>query len=123
MRQNQSQNQKRSRGRGRRNNNHNINHSNLSRNSTIESNGPDGRVRGNAQQIKCNECSSSGSIRSEASKELAAACEEMRASDVRQTTCPHRHTMEPHPSRPLGLHGPASRLAHTSPDAVPTQHL
>ena len=51
MRQNQSQNQKRSRGRGRRNNNHTINHSNLSRNSTIESNGPDGRVRGNAQQL------------------------------------------------------------------------
>ena len=51
MRQNQSQNQKRSRGRGRRNNNYSINHSNLSRNSTIESNGPDGRVRGNAQQL------------------------------------------------------------------------
>ncbi len=50
MRQNQSQNQKRSRGRGRRNNN-NFNYSNLSRNSTIESNGPDGRVRGNAQQL------------------------------------------------------------------------
>jgi len=48
MRQNQSQNQKRSRGRGRRNNNHG---QSFNRNTTFESNGPEGRLRGNAQQL------------------------------------------------------------------------
>ena len=48
MRQNQSQHQKRSRGRGRRNNN---GHASFNRNTTFESNGPEGRLRGNAQQL------------------------------------------------------------------------
>lgn len=49
MRHNQGQNQKRSRGRGRRNNNHG--QTNFSRNTTFDSNGPDGRLRGNALQL------------------------------------------------------------------------
>ena len=49
MRQNQAQNQKRSRGRGRRNGNYGQTHFN--RNTTFESNGPEGRLRGNAQQL------------------------------------------------------------------------
>ena len=47
MRQNQSQNLKRSRGRGRRNNNG----QSFNRNTTFDSNGPEGRLRGNAQQL------------------------------------------------------------------------
>ncbi len=49
MRHNQGQNQKRSRGRGRRSNNHG--QTNFNRNTTFDSNGPDGRLRGNAQQL------------------------------------------------------------------------
>ncbi len=49
MRQNQSQHQKRSRGRGRRNNSNG--QSSFNRNTTFESNGPEGRLRGNAQQL------------------------------------------------------------------------
>ena len=49
MRQNQAQNQKRSRGRGRRNGNYG--QTNFNRNTTFESNGPEGRLRGNAQQL------------------------------------------------------------------------
>ena len=49
MRHNQGQNQKRSRGRGRRNNNHG--QTNFNRNTTFDSNGPDGRLRGNALQL------------------------------------------------------------------------
>ena len=49
MRHNQGQNQKRSRGRGRRNSNHG--QTNFSRNTTFDSNGPDGRLRGNALQL------------------------------------------------------------------------
>ena len=49
MRHNQGQNQKRSRGRGRRNSNHG--HTNFNRNTTFDSNGPDGRLRGNALQL------------------------------------------------------------------------
>jgi hypothetical protein len=48
MRQNQSQNPKRSRGRGRRNNSHG---QSFNRNTTFDSNGPEGRLRGNAQQL------------------------------------------------------------------------
>ena len=44
-----NQNAKRSRGRGRRSSNSNQN--NFNRNTTFESNGPEGRVRGNAQQL------------------------------------------------------------------------
>ena len=49
MRHNQGQNQKRSRGRGRRNSNHG--QTNFNRNTTFDSNGPDGRMRGNALQL------------------------------------------------------------------------
>ncbi len=49
MRHNQGQNQKRSRGRGRRNSNHG--QTNFNRNTTFDSNGPDGRLRGNALQL------------------------------------------------------------------------
>ena len=49
MRHNQGQNQKRSRGRGRRNSNHGQTHFN--RNTTFDSNGPEGRLRGNALQL------------------------------------------------------------------------
>jgi hypothetical protein len=49
MRHNQGQNQKRSRGRGRRNSNHG--QTNINRNTTFDSNGPDGRLRGNALQL------------------------------------------------------------------------
>jgi hypothetical protein len=49
MRQNQSQNQKRSRGRGRRTGGYG--QTNINRNTTFESNGPEGRLRGNAQQL------------------------------------------------------------------------
>jgi hypothetical protein len=49
MRQNQSQNQKRSRGRGRRTGG--FGQTNINRNTTFESNGPEGRLRGNAQQL------------------------------------------------------------------------
>ena len=49
MRHNQGQNQRRSRGRGRRNNNHG--QTNFNRNTTFDSNGPDGRLRGNALQL------------------------------------------------------------------------
>lgn len=49
MRHNQGQNQKRSRGRGRRNNNHG--QANYNRNTNFESNGPSGRLRGNAMQL------------------------------------------------------------------------
>ena len=49
MRHNQGQNQKRSRGRGRRNSNHV--QTNFNRNTTFDSNGPDGRLRGNALQL------------------------------------------------------------------------
>lgn len=44
-----NQNAKRSRGRGRRSSNSNQN--NFNRNTTFESNGPEGRLRGNAQQL------------------------------------------------------------------------
>ena len=44
-----NQNAKRSRGRGRRTGNSNQN--NFNRNTTFESNGPEGRIRGNAQQL------------------------------------------------------------------------
>lgn len=44
-----NQNAKRSRGRGRRSSNSNQN--NFNRNTTFESNGPEGRIRGNAQQL------------------------------------------------------------------------
>ena len=49
MRHTQGQNQKRSRGRGRRNSNHG--QTNFNRNTTFDSNGPDGRLRGNALQL------------------------------------------------------------------------
>ena len=49
MRHNQGQNQKRSRGRGRRSSNHG--QTNFNRNTTFDSNGPDGRLRGNALQL------------------------------------------------------------------------
>lgn len=49
MRHNQGQNQKRSRGRGRRNSNHG--QTNFNRNTTFDSNGPEGRLRGNALQL------------------------------------------------------------------------
>jgi len=49
MRHNQGQNSKRSRGRGRRNGSHN--QVNFNRNTTFDSNGPEGRLRGNAQQL------------------------------------------------------------------------
>ena len=49
MRHNQSQNQKRSRGRGRRNSNHG--QANFNRNTAFDSNGPEGRLRGNALQL------------------------------------------------------------------------
>ena len=49
MRHNQGQNQKRSRGRGRRNSNHG--QTNFNRNTTFDSNGPDGRLRVNALQL------------------------------------------------------------------------
>ena len=49
MRHNQGQNQKRSRGRGRRSNNHG--QTNFNRNTTFDSNGPEGRLRGNALQL------------------------------------------------------------------------
>jgi hypothetical protein len=45
----QNQNHKRSRGRGRRGNH--IGQQNFNRNTTFESNGPEGRLRGNAQQL------------------------------------------------------------------------
>ena len=45
----QNQNAKRSRGRGRRSGN--SGQSNFNRNTTFESNGPEGRLRGNAQQL------------------------------------------------------------------------
>ena len=45
----QNQNVKRSRGRGRRSGNSNQN--SFNRNTTFESNGPEGRLRGNAQQL------------------------------------------------------------------------
>lgn len=45
----QNQNPKRSRGRGRRSGNSGQN--NVNRNTTFESNGPEGRLRGNAQQL------------------------------------------------------------------------
>lgn len=44
-----NQNGKRSRGRGRRSNG--FNQPNVNRNTTFESNGPDGKLRGNAQQL------------------------------------------------------------------------
>ena len=49
MKQNQAQNQKRSRGRGRRTGGYG--QTNINRNTTFESNGPEGRLRGNAQQL------------------------------------------------------------------------
>lgn len=49
MRHNQGQNSKRTRGRGRRNGGHN--QVNFNRNTTFDSNGPEGRLRGNAQQL------------------------------------------------------------------------
>ena len=49
MRHNQGQNSKRARGRGRRNGGHN--QINFNRNTTFDSNGPEGRLRGNAQQL------------------------------------------------------------------------
>ena len=49
MRHNQGQNSKRARGRGRRNGGHN--QLNFNRNTTFDSNGPEGRLRGNAQQL------------------------------------------------------------------------
>ena len=49
MRHNQGQNSKRSRGRSRRNGGHN--QVNFNRNTTFDSNGPEGRLRGNAQQL------------------------------------------------------------------------
>ena len=49
MRHNQGQNSKRSRGRGRRNGGHS--QVNFNRNTTFDSNGPEGRLRGNAQQL------------------------------------------------------------------------
>ncbi len=49
MRHNQAQNSKRARGRGRRNNTHG--QTSFNRNTTFESNGPEGRLRGNAQQL------------------------------------------------------------------------
>ena len=49
MRQNQAQNQKRSRGRGRRTGGYG--QTNINSNTTFESNGPEGRLRGNAQQL------------------------------------------------------------------------
>ena len=49
MRHNQGQNSKRARGRGRRNGGHN--QVNFNRNTTFDSNGPEGRLRGNAQQL------------------------------------------------------------------------
>ena len=49
MRHNQGQNSKRGRGRGRRNGGHN--QVNFNRNTTFDSNGPEGRLRGNAQQL------------------------------------------------------------------------
>ena len=45
----QNQNAKRSRGRGRRSSN--MGQSNINRNTTFDSNGPEGRLRGNAQQL------------------------------------------------------------------------
>ena len=45
----QNQNAKRSRGRGRRSGNSGQN--NINRNTTFDSNGPEGRLRGNAQQL------------------------------------------------------------------------
>ena len=44
-----NQNGKRSRGRGRRSNG--FNQPNVNRNTTFESNGPEGKLRGNAQQL------------------------------------------------------------------------
>ena len=49
MRHNQGQNSKRARGRGRRNGGHN--QVNFNRNTTFDSNGPEGRLRGNAQRL------------------------------------------------------------------------
>ena len=49
MRHNQGQNSKRARGRGRRSGGHN--QVNFNRNTTFDSNGPEGRLRGNAQQL------------------------------------------------------------------------
>jgi hypothetical protein len=49
MRHNQGQNSKRARGRGRRNGGHG--QVNFNRNTTFDSNGPEGRLRGNAQQL------------------------------------------------------------------------
>ena len=49
MKQNQAQNQKRSRGRGLRTGGYG--QTNINRNTTFESNGPEGRLRGNAQQL------------------------------------------------------------------------
>jgi len=49
MRHNQGQNSKRARGRGRRNGGHN--QVNFNRNTTFDSNGPEGRLRGNALQL------------------------------------------------------------------------
>lgn len=45
----QNQNNKRSRGRGRRGNH--LGQQNYNRNTTFDSNGPEGRLRGNAQQL------------------------------------------------------------------------
>ena len=45
----QNQNAKRSRGRGRRSSN--MGQNNINRNTTFDSNGPEGRLRGNAQQL------------------------------------------------------------------------
>ena len=45
----QNQNHKRSRGRGRRGNH--LGQQNYNRNTTFDSNGPEGRLRGNAQQL------------------------------------------------------------------------
>ena len=45
----QNQNNKRGRGRGRRGNH--VGQQNFNRNTTFESNGPEGRLRGNAQQL------------------------------------------------------------------------
>ncbi len=50
MRHNQGQNSKRARGRGRRSGGHN-HQVNFNRNTTFDSNGPEGRLRGNAQQL------------------------------------------------------------------------
>ena len=50
MRHNQGQNSKRARGRGRRSGGHN-HQVNFNRNTTFDSNGPDGRLRGNALQL------------------------------------------------------------------------